>query len=509
MGRADGLAIDGGIAGIDLMTTAGRAVADTACRMARHDTPVLVLAGPGNNGGDGFVAARFLRRRGYRVEVLLSGARDKISGDARLALEAMEAGGVRAAVLEEDALATALAEAGLVIDALFGAGLARPLGGAVASAVARINESRVPVLAVDLPSGLNGANGQAMGCAVEATRTITFFRPKPGHVLLPGRELCGSVEVVDIGIAGEVLTQIGVTAWRNGPDLWLPACPAPGLSGHKYTRGHALVVSGPALSTGAARLAAGAALRAGAGLVSVATPPSAALVNAMHLTAVMLTSFKGAAGLAQILEDPRFSAVAIGPGAGIGDATRALVGACLSSGADVVLDADALTSFSSDREALFAQISARGGAEGKRPPATVLTPHDGEFARLFPDLRSGEVPSKLERARRAASRSGAVVVLKGADTVIAAPDGRAAINDNAPPWLATAGSGDVLTGIAAGLLARGMPAFEAAAMAVWVHGAAGQSCGAAMTAEDLEPALRGVLADPALRPAENGSGRAV
>ncbi len=499
MGQADRLTIDGGIAGIDLMTSAGRAVADTACRMVRHEATVLVLAGPGNNGGDGFVAARFLRQRGYRVAVLLLG--ERVSGDAALALERMEAGGVRAESLDEQALAAALSGAGLVVDALFGAGLDRPLSGLAETVVRRLGDSGVPVLAVDLPSGVNGASGQVMGCALKATRTITFFRLKPGHLLLPGRLLCGPVECVDIGIPEDVLATIGAQTFRNGPGLWAQAHRPPQPEGHKYGRGHAVVVSGPALSTGAARLAAGAALRAGAGLVTVATPPSAALVNAMHLTAVMIRSFKGAEGLVELLRDPRLNAVAIGPGAGVGEKTRALVEACLSTpGAaprSVVLDADALTVFADDPAALFAVLAAHAGATdgGDGSSGVVLTPHDGEFARLFPDLVAAQVPSKLERARRAAQRSGAVVILKGADTVIAAPDGRAAINDNAPPWLATAGSGDVLAGIVTGLLAQGMPAFEAAAMAVWLHGAAGTACGVAMTAEDLEPALRGVIAD--------------
>ncbi|SDU16432.1 NAD(P)H-hydrate dehydratase [Stappia sp. ES.058] len=502
MGLADRLTIDGGVAGIDLMTSAGRAVADTACRMVRHESPILVLAGPGNNGGDGFVAARFLRQRGYRVDVLLLGARERISGDAMLALERMEAGGVPAGTLDEGALATALAGAGLVVDAVFGAGLDRPLVGLAKTLVEQVGESGLPVLAVDLPSGINGESGQEMGCAIKATRTITFFRAKPGHLLLPGRLACGPVEVVDIGIGEAVLETIGVRTWRNGSGLWARFCRPPEPDGHKYARGHAVVVSGPALSTGAARLAAGAALRVGAGLVSVATPPSAALVNAMQLTAVMVRSFKGADGLRRTLDDPRFNAVAIGPGVGVGASTRALVEVCLTGERAVVLDADALTSFADEPQALFSCIKSRGDLAA----GVVLTPHEGEFARLFPDTGAAEVPSKVERARRAAARCGAVIILKGADTVIAAPDGRAAINDNAPPWLATAGSGDVLAGVATGLLARGMPAFEAAAMAVWLHGAAGQSCGVAMTAEDLEPALRGVIAELALQCGENEAG---
>jgi hydroxyethylthiazole kinase-like uncharacterized protein yjeF len=265
MGQADRLTIDGGVAGIDLMTTAGRAVADTACRMVRLDAPVVVLAGPGNNGGDGFVAARFLRQRGYRVAVLLLGEQKRISGDAALALERMEAGGVRAESLSDPALAAALSGAGLVVDALFGAGLDRPLSGLAETVVRRIGDSGVPVLAVDLPSGINGASGQIMGCALKATRTITFFRLKPGHLLLPGRLLCGPVECVDIGIPETVLATIGAATFRNGPGLWAHAHRPPEPEGHKYGRGHAVVVSGPALSTGAARLAAGGRAARGRG----------------------------------------------------------------------------------------------------------------------------------------------------------------------------------------------------------------------------------------------------
>lgn len=496
MGEADRLAIAGGVAGLTLMRTAGRAVADVACRMATYTDRVLILAGPGNNGGDGYVAAEVLRRRGYRIEVLTLGDPNAAAGDAAAARTDMEAAGVHAAPLTGDALARGLEAAGLVIDALFGAGLDRPLSGLALDTVRALRRSGRPVLAVDLPSGLSGETGQVLGDACPAARTVTFFRAKPGHILMPGRDLCGALEVVDIGIPAGVLAQVAPKTWRNAPALWQAAYRAPAAAGHKYARGHAVAVSGGALSTGAARLAAGAALRAGAGLVTVATPPSAALVNAAHLTAVMVRSFKGAQGLAELLGDARLNAVVLGPGVGVGAETRALVAAALedagagagTGGRTVVLDADALTSFADAPSALFELI-------GRVPGAVVLTPHEGEFARLFPETAERAGPSKLARARQAASRSGAVVLLKGADTVIAAPDGRAAINANAPAWLATAGSGDVLAGIVTGLAAQGMPAFEAAAMGVWLHGAAGTHAGPALTAEDLEPALKTAIGD--------------
>ena len=247
-----------------------------------------------------------------------------------------------------------------------------------------------------------------------------------------------------------MLDEIAPQAFENGPALWTDALPRPGWDAHKYRRGHAVVVSGPMLRTGAARLAAGAALRAGAGLVTLASPADALAVNAAHLTAVMLRRSEGAEGLAALLADRRFTAVALGPGLGTGAAERAQVLAALAAPVAVVLDADALTAFEADPPALFAAIAARAAP-------TVMTPHEGEFARLFPDLAEGPRPL---RSRAAAARSGAVVVLKGADTVIAAPDGRLAINANAPPWLATAGSGDVLTGIVAGLAATGAPGWR-------------------------------------------------
>ncbi|MBC2859788.1 NAD(P)H-hydrate dehydratase [Stappia sp. 28M-7] len=494
MGRADALAIAGGVPGIELMRRAGLAVADACSRMAGHSGQVLVLAGPGNNGGDGFVAAKVLRQRGYRVELLLLGDPERLSGDAALAFSEMQAAGLTVGILSQDTLDRVPGQASVVIDALFGAGLSRPIEGVAGAAIDRVNGSGVPVLAVDLPSGVNGASGGAMGPAIRASRTVTFFRLKPGHLLLPGRLLAGRVELADIGIPASVLDEVhgseqGKT-WRNDPELWGMGLRPPRLDGHKYARGHAVVVSGPALSTGAARLAAGAALRAGAGLVTVATPPSAALVNASHLTAVMVRSFRGSGGLAEMLADRRLNAIALGPGAGVGEETRALALTCLSGERAVLLDADAITSFTGEVEALAGALSRRTGA---RAADVVLTPHDGEFARLFGERAGG--PSRLARARAGARASGAVVVLKGADTVVADPDGRAAINDSAPAWLATAGSGDVLSGIVTGLLAQGLGGFEAACAGVWLHGRAGALAGPALTAEDLEPALRLALAE--------------
>jgi hydroxyethylthiazole kinase-like uncharacterized protein yjeF len=474
MAEADRMAIAGGTPGMTLMEAAGRAVAEAAAELVAGG-PVLVVAGPGNNGGDGFVAARRLAGAGREVTVALLGDPRRLKGDAAIARERW--GG------EAISAVPPLPPAAVVIDALFGAGLDRAVTGAAAALVAAMNEGP-PVLAVDVPSGLDSDTGRPLGAAVRAAATVTFFRKKPGHLLLPGRELCGRLLVAQIGIPDAVLEAIRPAAFENSPELWAGALRRPGLADHKYRRGHALVVSGPMTRTGAARLAAGAAPRAGAGLVTLASPGEALAVNATHLTAVMLRRVDGAGELAAALADPRFTAVALGPGLGTGEAERALVLAALAAPAAAVLDADALTAFADTPERLFAAL-------GRAAPA-VLTPHAGEFARLFPDL--DDAVARPARVRAAAGRSGAVVVLKGADTVIAAPDGRVAINANAPAWLATAGSGDVLTGIVAGVLAQGVPGFEAAAAGVWLHGAAGAEAGPGLIAEDLATALRPVLA---------------
>lgn len=479
MAEADRLAIERGVPGTALMEKAGRAVADAAERLAAG-APIGVFCGPGNNGGDGFVAARLLRERGYEVRVALLGSRDRLHGDAAVMAQRWE-GNV------EPWGPQILEGAGLVIDAIFGSGLARPLTQEVAEVTGAMNSVTLPVVAVDVPTGLDGGSGRAFEGTVQATETVTFFRRKPGHLLEPGRSLCGETSVADIGTPSDVLEEIKPQAFANAPDLWAHVFPRPKPGGHKYSRGHAVVVSGQAHATGAARLGARGALRIGAGLVTVASPPDAIAVNAAHLTSVMLIPTEFPDGFADVLADTRRNAVLIGPGASVSEQTRRTVELALVSQASVVLDADALTSFSNLRVAFFDQIRRR------RPGlATVMTPHEGEFTRLFDKAQT--VVSKLERARRAAVLSGALIILKGPDTVVAAPDGRAAINENAPPWLATAGSGDVLAGFVTGLLAQHMPAFEAACAAVWLHGECANMFGPGLISEDLPEVLPKVLA---------------
>jgi NAD(P)H-hydrate epimerase len=472
--EADRLAVAAGTPSLALMENAGRAVAEAICERWQPRT-VAVLCGRGNNGGDGFVTARYLRARGWDVRLALLGRRDSLQGDAAEMARRWDGS-------DEPVSSIVLDDAALVVDALFGAGLSRRLEGAAKEIVAALNRSDIPVAAVDVPSGLHGDLGRPVegkdGLCVEADLTVTFFRKKPAHVLMPGRLKCGEVIVADIAISAAVLDTIQTKMFENGPALWRARYPWPQPLGHKYGRGHCVAVSGSAHATGAARLAARGALRVGAGLVSVASPPDAVPVNAAALTAIMVKPFAGAGGLADLLKDARFNAVVIGPGCGVGRATQDLVAAVLASKAAAVLDADALTSFKDEPSALFALL---------REPA-VLTPHEGEFERIFPGLLA-KAQNRIEAARAAAAAAKCTVLLKGPDTVTAAPDGRAAINTNAPPWLATAGSGDVLSGMIGGLLAQGMDSFAAACAGAWLHGEAANCFGIGLIAEDIPEML--------------------
>ncbi len=471
MAEIDRAAIAGGIDGSVLMENAGSAV--WRAIVQRFDpTPALVLCGPGNNGGDGYVVARRLREAGWPVRVAALVPPQRLRGDAARAAARWDG-----PVAElEPAL---LAGTGLVVDALFGAGLSRDLEGRAREIVELLNAMPVPVVAVDIPSGVDGGTGAVRGAAPRARLTVTFVRAKPGHYLLPGRLHRGELVIADIGTTDATVQARDEGIRLNHPELWRARLPRRGPLDHKYRFGHAFVVGGPPATTGATRMAATAALRVGAGLVSVLTTPEALPVYAAHLTAVMTKVYRNPAEFRAWLEDRRTTAILHGPGAGVEDATRERALAVLTTGKPAVLDADALTVFAGCRERLFAALG----------PQVVLTPHDGEYARLFPT--KGD---RLARARAAAAESGAVVLLKGGDTVVAAPDGRAVIQGEAPASLATAGSGDVLAGILLGLLAQGVPSFEAAAAAVWLQAEAARLAGESIIAEDLLQSLAAALA---------------
>jgi ADP-dependent NAD(P)H-hydrate dehydratase / NAD(P)H-hydrate epimerase len=476
MAAADRAAAAAGVAGTILMEAAGRAVAEAVMRRWSL-RPVSVLCGPGNNGGDGFAAARRLVAAGWPVRIGLLGERAALRGEAK-----EHAARWRGDV---EPLSPALLDgAGVVVDAIFGAGLSRPVEGAARRVIEALARSRLPVVAVDVSSGLDGATGAVLGAAAPATITVTFFRKKPGHLLLPGRLVCGEIQLTDIGTPPAVLDGIRPQTFENHPALWLDAYPWPTHGTHKYKRGHAVVFGG-AILTGAARLAAQAAQRVGAGLTTVAAPAAAFPIYAGALQSILVAKLARAGDFARLIADPRHNAILVGPGAGVAPETRRATLAALATRRNVVLDADALTVFAKQRRILF---KALAGA------AAVITPHEGEFARLF-----SATGDKLVRARAAAAECGAVVLLKGTDTVIAAPDGRAAINANAPPSLATGGTGDVLAGLVLGLLAQGLDPFRAAGAACWLHGDVAQDCGLGLVPEDLVARLPAALARLAVR----------
>jgi hydroxyethylthiazole kinase-like uncharacterized protein yjeF len=500
----------GEVTGLELMERAGRGVVEAILEwrpelaMAPHRA--VVLCGPGNNGGDGFVVARLLKQRGWEVEVFLYGDERKLPPDAAENCRRWREVGGDIAPLTAGELLPDLPDIGalgsvyegdnpLIVDAVFGIGLGRPVEGDLAevfrSVERMVEDDRIPVVAVDVPSGLDADSGRVLGQAACAQLTVTFHAPKLGHHVGEGPARCGRLAAVDIGLKSgrvDAVRHVG------------SACPgaiAKHAGDHKYDHGHALILAGGVGNGGAARLAARGALRIGAGLVTVGPPPAAIVENAARLDAIMLCPVADADALAGILKDKRINAVCLGPGLGVGGHTLGLVAAALAARRGTVLDADALTSFAEDPGKLFALLH----------PACILTPHTGEFARLFPDIaaklaapaRKGPAYSKVDAARDAAVRAGCVVLLKGPDTVIADPHGVAAVNsacyERAAPWLATAGSGDVLAGMITGLLARGFGVMEAAETAATLHVECARKFGPGLIAEDIPETIPVVLRD--------------
>lgn len=470
--KIDAACIQSGISGYGLMTAAGLAVSACALRRYPDARRFVVLAGPGNNGGDAYVAARALKDAGAEVALYSSRPGPPSTPDARRAFDEC---GVAPTPIE----AYEPAKGDVLIDGVFGAGLARDVPAALATVIGKVANARIPVLAIDLPSGIDGRSGKILGAAFKAEVTVTFMALKPGMILLPGRDFCGEVEVADIGVPSRYIEAHRADIAINGPEIWAAFAAGHGASAHKYSRGALAVFSGEASHTGAARLSAEAGLRAGAGLVTIASPESAMAENAAHLTAVMLHRIDDLVALKEWLTDKRLGTFVLGPGFGVGQKLRDF--ALTLRDRKLVLDADGITSFRDDPDTLFNAFSGE--------PRLILTPHEGEFARLFPDIAVSD-QSKVEKSLAAARRANAAIIYKGADTVIASPDGRSAINTNAPPTLATAGSGDVLAGICGALLAQGYPAYEAACAAVWHHADAANRAGAGLTAEILEQSIR-------------------
>ena len=481
MYKADQLTIAAGIPGIELMEAAGQAICDVVVSEFNEARKILIICANGNNGGDGLIAARILSDAGLDIDIYFAiqnshantDGSKRFKGDAKLAWQ-------RLPEKIQTVSDVNLDDYDLIIDAIFGAGLDRKIDGHLADFITEINNCPVGVLSVDLPSGIEGAGGSLLGVAIKARATVTFFRLKPAHILFPGREYCGQIFLKQIGIPKSVLDETGFEAVLNHPDLWISAFPRHRLTDHKYSRGHTLVVSADLAMSGAARLAALAALRTGSGLVTIASSRQTLAANAAQLTTIMLREAHDSDDLLNILSDQRINCVAMGPGMAPDGATRTKVLGVLRAQRNTVLDAGALSAFAHNNDELFSAIH-----EVKN--SVVLTPHEGEFSRLFPELIDNK--SKIERAKLAAEQSGAVIILKGPDTVVASPLGYICVANHAPPSLATAGSGDVLTGIVAGLLTQSMPVFEAAAGAVWIHGDAANRMGAPLISSDLDLGL--------------------
>lgn len=485
MAEADRLTIaSGSLDGMALMRNAGNAVASIVLKHFAHTARIHILCGPGNNGGDGYVIARILAETGFFISLWQEGEPRPGTDAATAAAECP---------IRAQPLAAFAPEAGsLVIDALYGAGLSKPLSPDAASAAEKAAALNLTVISLDLPSGVSGETGLVSGRSFRATITVTFARKKLGHLLLPGRELCGETVVADIGVPDAAIAATGARCVENTPDAWLEAFPFPAVDAHKYRRGHVGVFSGEAAATGAARLAALAAARIGAGAVTVLSPSEAIAANAAHLTSIMLRRCDGIADALAFFQARHPRALVYGPGlrpeASTADFLIQLLEAEEVPQA-LVVDASGITALALRSQVFFLLLKRQG------TPEMILTPHEGEFRSLFPEIAKKRDISKLAKARAAAELAGAVIVYKGADTVVAAPDGRAVINANGTPWLATAGSGDVLSGLCAGLAAQNMPAFEAACAAVWIHAEAAHWFGPGLIAEDLPAAVLPVIRD--------------
>lgn len=477
----DAEAIRLGVSGETLMESAGKAVAATVADYI--GTPleaggtVIILCGPGNNGGDGFVAARHLEEWGYPVSLRCSVLPSALKSDAKRAADKWH-GPV------EMMAATGFKDAAAIVDCLFGVGLNKPIEGELEAIVEAVNDAETFVLAVDVPSGLSADTGLPIGPCIEAGATVTFNFKKVGHVIVPGRYLSGgnsNIIVSDIGVPDKAFSAIKTREYENIPDFWGTNFPFSGPQSHKYERGHMLVLGGKEPTLGASRLASLAGLRVGAGLVTLAAPTETYPVQASSLMDVMVRRFDSTFGFLGIVNDPRIKAVLIGPGAGLGEKTVDLVKQVGAKKKHLVLDADALASL----------VNRVDIIHDLKSPEIVLTPHEGEFVKLFPKFDFNE--DRLGAVRKAAKSTDTVVVLKGVSTVVAAPDGRVTIATNAPSWLSVGGTGDVLSGMICGLMTQGMPSFEAASAGVWLHGEAGMAAGRGLIASDLLNVIPRVL----------------
>lgn len=476
MKTSEQIAKQSGVDGFSLMKAAGQAVADEILNRF-SPMPVLVLCGSGNNGGDGFVVASLLKKKRWPVSLACAVSLGELQGEAARASDLW-----KGKVLSFEDLA--LPNGGMIVDSVFGTGLSRPIEGEIAEVLETVQQSSCTVIAVDVPSGMNADTGECQGCTPQADLTVTFFRKKLGHVLMPALDACGEIVVANIGIPDHALEALGPviteTAPENGWGDWAADKPR---NSHKYDYGHVLVLGGRHM-TGAACLVGKSALRAGAGLCTIAAYSEAALVYKSYCPSLIVEPLDELARFKEHLKDTRRNVVIIGPGAGFENppALKKAVFDTLAAEPKrvCILDADALTVFADDLRTFYKALG----------PHCILTPHEGEFARLFPDLTG----SKIERAKAAAARTKSIIVLKGPDTVVAKPDGGCAVNTTGNGWLATAGAGDVLAGLIAGFVARGLgDLFGAVCAAVWCHGKAGENLGAGLISADLPDQIPLVL----------------
>lgn len=463
---ADQITTQKGTSGLQLMETAGEAVTkEIVLRWPK--CKVVVLCGPGNNGGDGFVVARLLQDAGWPVRILLRGDKENLPADAKTNAERWDD-------IVYPLKVHNMGQPDLIIDALFGAGLVREISGEIAGIIQTVNALATPVVAIDIPSGVHADSGQILGTAIKANLCVTFCRAKTGHYLIPGRGQSDELIVSDIGIDHTTIDHISPKAFLITNAYIKSHFPWPRLDGHKYQRGHGVVIGGTQMS-GAARLGAVCARRVGAGLITIACEKKVQSIYQQSEAGNLVSS----EDIQTLLKDPRKNAVLVGPGLGLDEKHKTLIYDLIASEKNLILDADALTFLSQMGE--IEKIDRKG--------STLLTPHEGEFLRLFPHING----SKIERVRAASVQSNCTILLKGPDTLIAQPDGKTSINSTGTPWLATAGSGDCLAGICLGLMAQGLTGFDAATLSAWLHGTCAEQRGAGLIAEDIQDMLPLVL----------------
>ncbi len=466
MAQADLITIKDGLTSIQLMKNAGKAVFKNLPIIQQGK--VLILCGPGNNGGDGFVISNLLIKANLQVEIYHPFELKNRSRDCQFYFQKINKSNFIESISDFE-------QYEYIVDALFGTGLSRELSEKYIKLFEKINYSNKPIIAVDIPSGINGENSLPQPTALNCTKTITFFCKKKCHLLLPSKKYCGEVILEDIGISKNVFKIMNPKIKKNDPSLWIKNFPFPSTMDHKYSRGLLIINTGPKFQTGAARLAGRSALRVGAGAVRLVCDKESAEVLEPQISVEMLSVISEKNELQSILKDKKISSVLVGPGNGVNDETKARTLLSLALVDHVVIDADAISCFANNPEELFIDTY----------PHTILTPHEGEFKRLFGSNFS-ENDDKVVRCVEAAKISGSIVLLKGADTVIADPYGNVVINSSEAPYLATAGSGDVLAGIIASLVGRNkMSAFNAACAGAWIHSYLGEYLGAGLIAEDL------------------------